>query len=183
MKKTVKRLKKPNSQRKKTKKRKDALRAIQLVAVLVVLSAVISFALIKVHSHLIKPQETVVAEDDLPLPVNVEADPIPETIQPVTPSVSVQETESIVVETPPAVTPARPSVAAPVSGTAIPAAIHRPLENLGTLVFVIDDAGNNLRELEPFLRIPGPLTIAVLPGLPYSAEAARRIRAAGKEVI
>jgi polysaccharide deacetylase 2 family uncharacterized protein YibQ len=50
-------------------------------------------------------------------------------------------------------------------------------------VFVIDDAGNNLRELEPFLRIPGPLTIAVLPGLPYSAEAARRIRAAGKEVL
>jgi polysaccharide deacetylase 2 family uncharacterized protein YibQ len=53
----------------------------------------------------------------------------------------------------------------------------------GTLVFVIDDAGNNLRELEPFLRFPGPLTIAVLPGLPYSAEAARRIRAAGKEVF
>jgi polysaccharide deacetylase 2 family uncharacterized protein YibQ len=53
----------------------------------------------------------------------------------------------------------------------------------GTLVFVIDDAGNNLRELEPFLRFPGPLTIAVLPGLPNSAEAARRIRAAGKEVF
>jgi polysaccharide deacetylase 2 family uncharacterized protein YibQ len=53
----------------------------------------------------------------------------------------------------------------------------------GILVFMIDDAGNNLRELEPFLRFPGPLTIAVLPGLPYSAEAARRIRAAGKEVF
>jgi polysaccharide deacetylase 2 family uncharacterized protein YibQ len=51
------------------------------------------------------------------------------------------------------------------------------------LVFIIDDAGNNLRELEPFLRFPGPLTIAVLPGLPYSAEAARRIRAAGKELF
>jgi polysaccharide deacetylase 2 family uncharacterized protein YibQ len=51
------------------------------------------------------------------------------------------------------------------------------------VVFVIDDAGNNLRELEPFLRFPGPLTIAVLPGLPHSAEAARRIRAAGKEVF
>jgi polysaccharide deacetylase 2 family uncharacterized protein YibQ len=50
-------------------------------------------------------------------------------------------------------------------------------------VFLIDDAGNNLRDLEPFLRFPGPLTIAVLPGLPYSAEAARRIRAAGKEVF
>jgi polysaccharide deacetylase 2 family uncharacterized protein YibQ len=53
----------------------------------------------------------------------------------------------------------------------------------GTLVFIIDDAGNNLQELEPFLRFPGPLTIAVLPGLPHSVEAARRIRAAGKEVF
>jgi polysaccharide deacetylase 2 family uncharacterized protein YibQ len=51
------------------------------------------------------------------------------------------------------------------------------------VVFVIDDAGNNLRELEAFLALPFPLTIAVLPGLPYSEEAARRIRAAGKEVF
>jgi polysaccharide deacetylase 2 family uncharacterized protein YibQ len=51
------------------------------------------------------------------------------------------------------------------------------------VVLIIDDAGNNLRELEPFLRFPGPLTIAVLPALPHSAEAARRIRAAGKEVF
>jgi polysaccharide deacetylase 2 family uncharacterized protein YibQ len=54
---------------------------------------------------------------------------------------------------------------------------------MGTAAFVIDDAGNNLRELEPFLHFPGPLTIAVLPGLPHSAEAARRIRAAGKELF
>lgn len=54
---------------------------------------------------------------------------------------------------------------------------------LGAILFIIDDAGNNLRELEPFLRIPYPFTIAVLPGLPNSAEAARRIRAAGKEVF
>jgi len=53
----------------------------------------------------------------------------------------------------------------------------------GTLVFIIDDAGNSLKELEPFLRFPGPLTIAVLPGLPHSVETARRIRAAGKEVF
>jgi polysaccharide deacetylase 2 family uncharacterized protein YibQ len=69
-----------------------------------------------------------------------------------------------------------------------PQAQTRPPEqprpsSVGTLVFIIDDAGNNLRELEPFLRFPGPLTIAVLPGLPHSAEAARRIRAAGKEVF
>jgi polysaccharide deacetylase 2 family uncharacterized protein YibQ len=59
----------------------------------------------------------------------------------------------------------------------------RPPERRGTVALVIDDAGNNLRELEPFLAFPGPLTIAVLPGLPYSAEAARRVRAAGKEVF
>ncbi|MFQ3547190.1 MAG: divergent polysaccharide deacetylase family protein [Termitinemataceae bacterium] len=53
----------------------------------------------------------------------------------------------------------------------------------GQIAIILDDAGNNLHELEPFLRFPGPLTIAVLPGLPYSVEAARRIRASGKEVI
>jgi polysaccharide deacetylase 2 family uncharacterized protein YibQ len=42
---------------------------------------------------------------------------------------------------------------------------------------------NNLQELEPFLQFPGPLTIAVLPGLPHSVETSRRIRAAGKELI
>ncbi|MDR1147353.1 MAG: divergent polysaccharide deacetylase family protein [Spirochaetaceae bacterium] len=51
------------------------------------------------------------------------------------------------------------------------------------IVYVIDDAGNNLRELEPFLRFPGPLTIAVLPGLPNSARAARMVREAGKELF
>jgi polysaccharide deacetylase 2 family uncharacterized protein YibQ len=58
-----------------------------------------------------------------------------------------------------------------------------PADRKGILIFVIDDAGNNLRELEGFLSFPGPLTVAVLPGLPYSAEAAKRIRAAGKEVF
>lgn len=64
------------------------------------------------------------------------------------------------------------------------APVERPAPEIkGTVAFVIDDAGNNLRELEPFLKLPFKLTIAVLPGLPHSAEAARRARAAGKEVI
>jgi polysaccharide deacetylase 2 family uncharacterized protein YibQ len=58
-----------------------------------------------------------------------------------------------------------------------------PPERRGILVFVIDDAGNNLANLDPFLKFPGPLTIAVLPGLPYSAETAKRIRNAKKEVF
>jgi polysaccharide deacetylase 2 family uncharacterized protein YibQ len=57
------------------------------------------------------------------------------------------------------------------------------IPNRKILAFVIDDVGNNLEDLEPFLRFPGPLTLAVLPGLPNSAEAARRIRAAGKELF
>jgi polysaccharide deacetylase 2 family uncharacterized protein YibQ len=75
-------------------------------------------------------------------------------------------------------------VSAPARPAAPPPERPRPgPQPKGTVVFIIDDAGNNLRELEPFLRFPGPLTIAVLPGLPHSAEAARRIRAAGKEVF
>ncbi len=60
---------------------------------------------------------------------------------------------------------------------------ERPKPPRGKLVLVIDDGGHNLRDLEPFLAFPGPLTIAILPRLPFSEEAARRARAAGKEVI
>lgn len=74
---------------------------------------------------------------------------------------------------------------------AAPQAAARPIQRpeeakrpkRGRLIFVIDDAGHNLRQLEPFLSFPGPMTIAVLPGLPYSAEAARLVREAGKELI
>jgi hypothetical protein len=48
---------------------------------------------------------------------------------------------------------------------------------------IIDDAGYNLDELQAFLDLPQPLTIAVLPNLPHSREAARRVLAAGKDLI
>jgi hypothetical protein len=51
------------------------------------------------------------------------------------------------------------------------------------LVFVIDDAGYSMKQLEEFLRLPFPLTISVLPGLPNSVKAAAAVRAAGKELI
>ena len=51
------------------------------------------------------------------------------------------------------------------------------------LYFVIDDAGYSLEKLQPFLDFPGKLTIAVLPGLDYSEESARRIYESGKEVF
>ena len=53
----------------------------------------------------------------------------------------------------------------------------------GKLIFVFDDAGHNLEQLQYFLDLPFPCTIAVLPKLPNSRETARRIRAAGKELI
>jgi len=59
-----------------------------------------------------------------------------------------------------------------------PAAKTKP-----TLIFVIDDAGYNLAQLEPFLDLPFPVTIAVLPGVPHSAEAVARIIKKGKEAI
>jgi polysaccharide deacetylase 2 family uncharacterized protein YibQ len=69
------------------------------------------------------------------------------------------------------------------AGAAGAAAPAQPDGRKALLALVIDDAGNNLRELDPFLAFPGPLTIAVLPGLPNSVEAARRVRSAGKELF
>ena len=57
------------------------------------------------------------------------------------------------------------------------------LPSKGKLIFVFDDAGHNLEQLQYFLDLPFSCTIAVLPKLPNSIETARRIRAAGKELI
>jgi polysaccharide deacetylase 2 family uncharacterized protein YibQ len=82
---------------------------------------------------------------------------------------------------PPPLRPAEPAARQPAAPP------ERPLpprpEHKGSIVYVIDDAGNNLGELGPFLRFPGALTVAVLPGLPHSAQAARMVREAGKEVF
>lgn len=53
----------------------------------------------------------------------------------------------------------------------------------GRLAVVIDDAGYDLALLQPFLDLSMPLAVAVLPNLPHSAEAARRVLAAGKELL
>jgi hypothetical protein len=53
----------------------------------------------------------------------------------------------------------------------------------GSLAIVVDDVGNSLEDLEPFLEFEGPLTVAVLPQREFSEESARRAAAAGKEVI
>ena len=51
------------------------------------------------------------------------------------------------------------------------------------LYLVIDDVGNNTFQLRPFLKFPGPLTIAILPQVEYSAQAAKLAHDSGKEVI
>lgn len=53
----------------------------------------------------------------------------------------------------------------------------------GTVIIIFDDAGHNLSHLQPYLEIPFPVTISVLPKLAHSGEAARRVRLAGKEVM
>ncbi|MDE5899284.1 MAG: divergent polysaccharide deacetylase family protein, partial [Treponemataceae bacterium] len=52
-----------------------------------------------------------------------------------------------------------------------------------TLVFVFDDGGQNMNQLERFVTLPFPITVAVLPRLAHSAEAAARVRASGNEVM
>ena len=53
----------------------------------------------------------------------------------------------------------------------------------GSLVIVLDDAGYNMDQLKPFLALPFPMTVAVLPGLSHTVEAAHATLRAGKELI
>ncbi len=53
----------------------------------------------------------------------------------------------------------------------------------GTLIIIIDDVGYNLAQLKPFLELPFPLSIAILPQVEHSREAAESSRAAGKEIL
>lgn len=58
-----------------------------------------------------------------------------------------------------------------------------PAQNNAQLIFVFDDAGQNNNHLEKFLKLPFDFTVAVLPKLPLSKQAANKIRSSGKEVI
>jgi len=181
--------KKPRSGIKKRGKKisRDGIKALALAGGLIILSALISLAVIMTHSGVNKITRTKPAAPDyeLPVPVHIaEEQPAPLPEEPQVVPVRYPVTVTPVPEKPVITVSVQPPVATNPVPAAIPAAPpQRPVENRGALVFVIDDAGNNLAELEPFLDFPGPLTIAVLPGLPHSAEAARRIRAAGKEVF
>jgi polysaccharide deacetylase 2 family uncharacterized protein YibQ len=152
----------------------DALKAFLLVGILVVSSVCISIAIISIHSRKNNSSGVIEENIELTVPVAIENAAsevvVPYTSPPVNISAASGENiqQNSQVRSDPAVSSKIP---------------ERTIKSSGSIVFVIDDAGNNLRELEPFLLLPFPVTIAVLPGLPYSAEAARRIRAAGKEVF
>ncbi|MCM1321290.1 MAG: divergent polysaccharide deacetylase family protein [Bacteroides sp.] len=66
---------------------------------------------------------------------------------------------------------------------AVPLPPKQPAGSKGTVVLIFDDGGNNLGHLEPYLAIPFPVTIAVLPGLAASVQTAQKVRNAGKEVM
>lgn len=52
-----------------------------------------------------------------------------------------------------------------------------------TLVFVFDDGGQNLSDLQHYLNLPFPVDIAVLPQLPNSVESAKRVRSSGRHEL
>jgi len=89
-------------------------------------------------------------------------------------------------ETPQAPTPVAVSIIrqqSQVTERPIPEALRSTVPVKGTIILVIDDAGNNRHKLERFLTLTLPLTFAVLPGLPGTKDQARLIRAAGKNMI
>ena len=51
------------------------------------------------------------------------------------------------------------------------------------LCFVFDDGGQNNAQLKEFLKLPFPITVAVLPQITHSVEAADLVRKSGNEVI
>ena len=157
-----------------------ALRAVLVAAVLIAAAGLVSLSL----KYFRGDTAPLTENGGTAAPVLPE---IPETIPDPVTQIPVRAAEPLVEKEagkkpPPQEAPApvaKPAVSLPPSGIT-----ERPsLQSSGSLAFVIDDAGYNLRDLDPFLKLDGPLTIAVLPALPYSAEAARRIRAAGKEVF
>ncbi|MCQ2578675.1 MAG: divergent polysaccharide deacetylase family protein [Treponema sp.] len=55
--------------------------------------------------------------------------------------------------------------------------------NNAQLVFLFDDGGQSLANLQEFLTLPFPITVAVLPDLKYTTESAKKIVASGNELM
>ena len=67
--------------------------------------------------------------------------------------------------------------------TTAPAFSIPPAQNNARLAFIIDDAGQSVARLKPYTELPFPLTIAVLPGLVYTADCSDLVRRSGKELM
>jgi uncharacterized protein len=62
--------------------------------------------------------------------------------------------------------------------------VHKPAPGTkGTIAIVLDDWGYNLSNLPVIEQIPYPLTISVLPNLPYSLKVANALHERGFEII
>ncbi len=73
---------------------------------------------------------------------------------------------------------------APASSAPAPsAAPARYFSSAPKVAIVLDDWGYNLKAIGTAVQIKEPLTLAVLPHLPYSAEVARQAHAAGHEIM
>lgn len=79
--------------------------------------------------------------------------------------------------------PPVPSASAFKTPAAVPSAPRRASGAGPKVAIVLDDWGYNARALDLALGIREPLTLAVLPHLPYSDEVARRAHAAGHEIM
>ena len=58
-----------------------------------------------------------------------------------------------------------------------------PAQKGATLVFIFDDGGQSLSDLQHYLDLPFPVDVAVLPRLSHSVESARRVRASGRHEL
>lgn len=155
--------------------KKSLARARTLAFLLLASCGLLSVILLVVFPPAVKPPPAALAPDPAASPAAVSpaperAEEQVETAAPAetAPAADVQAPQEKSVRTAPAARPA--------------AGPQKP-ERTGRIAVVIDDAGYSLPDLEPFLRFRGRLTVAVIPALPQSTEAARRVKAAGKELL
>jgi uncharacterized protein len=79
--------------------------------------------------------------------------------------------------------PAAPVKQKPVKVTVAPK-MRKPLPAAkGTIAIVIDDWGYNVSNVQAVQEIPYPLTMAILPNLPYSQKVAESLHSKGFEII
>ncbi len=76
-----------------------------------------------------------------------------------------------------------PKVKPEIKPAPVPEPIAKPESPKKRIYIILDDAGHNIKQLMPFLDFPGKLSIAVIPKLEYSQEAAELIYSHGKTVM